>query len=166
MIIIPVILLFTDFFFFGLYDQWLVHSSFVYLVLLLLRWRTEREWGSIGVALTFFMLIDFVIHGRFGIGLAFVAPMMFLVFRFKYTLLYANIIILTICLLTFFCFESFVIYPYLHDLRPCLTVTIVKFFINLAIGFVVLWYTQGNRSLRNRGRKVWTLNRMNASLDL
>jgi hypothetical protein len=163
MIMIPIILLFIDLLSFALFSQWLVYSTFVYLVLVLLRWRTEHEWGTIGVALSSFVLLDFVIHGRVGLGLAFVVPMMFLVFRFKYTLLYANVVIFTLCLLTFFSFESFVLYPYIHDQMPRLTVTIVKFFINLVIGFVVLWYTQGNRSLQNRGRKVWTPNRMSAS---
>lgn len=169
MMLIPIILLFIDCTLWGVFQQWLLYITLCYLIIVLTDVTTETDWWSRMGAIIAFLLQDFVCHGRFGLALLAILPLVWAIEKLKYTLLNASFVLFTGCLIAFFCIENVIFYRLVEGNPLPISVTIGKIFINLIVGYVILWGSQGNRSLVTivaRGRKVWTPNRMNASRGL
>lgn len=163
---LPVLLALVDFVVFVLFNQWYVYSVLIYFLILLLPQQMPDRKVELGLGIIFFLLQDFVRFGRFGLGLVVLVPIMWANYRFRYTLLRADRILFSLSLMIYFVAENVLLYPFFQETAISWTVTIVKIFINLILGYVVFWGTQGNRSLfvsASRGRKVWTPNRKSAS---
>ncbi len=161
-IILP--LLFLDFISYAIFHQAIIFSLLDYIIAKAILSDTAMN-GTLYAALMAFLLFDFVLYERFGLGLLLIAPLLIIIVKCKRTLLHASPILLIFCLAGYFLAENLVIYPNVLHLQSNILMTALKFFVNLGLGYTMLLRMQGNRSLAitARGRKVWTPNRMDAS---
>ena len=144
--------------------QWIFYSTLVYFFLLLLQRPYKEHYGLAGIAFVALLLHDFAIHGQCGLIVLFIIPWIWTMEKMRYTLLHAHLMLCSISIVLFFIVENIVFYRFIEEIPLSWGVTSIKIFINLLIGYVVLWGMQSNRSLvSTKGRKVWTPSRKDAS---
>ncbi len=144
--------------------QWIFYSTLSYFFILLLQQPLKNQYLAGGLALFTLLLQDFSCHGQYGFILLFIIPWLWILEKVRFTLLHAHMVLFGISIILFFMLENIVFYRFIKEIPLSWGVTNMKIFINLLIGYVVMWGMRSNRSLVSaKGRKVWTPNRKNAS---
>jgi len=144
---LAIVFLFIDFLCFALLSEWIVYSSLTYLINVVVAPKTTLHSVRFYLALACFLLLDFAMHQRVGLCLAFIFVMVILTTALKPMLLQARGALFTLWTILFFIYEHFVIKYYVFSLSVPLSVTIIKILVNLGIGYAMLWGRWGNRSL-------------------
>ncbi len=164
---IAIIFLFIDFLCAALFQEWLVYSTLAYLIASIITLRQPEKKATFWITVNAFLLLDFAIYGRFGLGLIYFLFVLFAIRVLKTALLKGDKALFFACLTLYFVMENALWFNLLMYQPQPFLVTTIKIFINLVVGYVTLWGMQGNRSLRPvsviRGRKVWTPSRKDAS---
>ena len=163
---IALLFFFLDFLAYAFMHQWLFkfllcYFIITYLVIRPLDLTDKNFYASLGLVL----LQDCFLHGRFGLIMLFLAPLIFFTYRFQ-RLFMRTALFFPIFLSFILVGENLIIESMLFAKNITLFMTITKIFINIVIGYMILLGTRGNRSFFikvERERKVWTPNRKDAS---
>lgn len=159
---------FIDFICSALFNQWIVSSLLIFLIYWQCSPNSTKHYAltTFWLPLILLLLQDNFLHNRFGIGLVYIAPTLLLAAIIRPLLLYASAQLPPLLIAFAIITENVVLKWFLLDRHITFQSTILKIFINIAISYLVLWCTRGNRSLTKifvKGRKVWTPNRKDAS---
>lgn len=145
--LLPLFLLCVDFMAFAVMSQWLVYGALVYLMSIIIMPAKKISKALFLPVLAMVMLQDFAIHGRVGLILMFIVPMILVTLALKDVLLRARWALMVIWVVCFFLFDDFFITLILFSSPIDPSVTIIKILVNLIIGYAILWGKRGNRSL-------------------
>lgn len=164
---LPFVLFFTDILCYSLCNEWIVFGLFTFFITTLVGKSAKRSLPLLIWSGTLLFLLDFIRFGRCGLIVPQLLLFYFLTLFLKRTLLSPPLSLLLINLVLFFSFEHFILIPALVGAsNEVFLVTVMKIFVNLLIGCVILGGMQGNRFpivITRGGRKVWTPNRKDAS---
>lgn len=145
---IPYLLLLVDCILWNFSGQWLIFSATAYFTIITIQTQEHARSLAFYNALIAFLLEDFLINGRFGLGLVYAILLTSAVLLFKEILLNAPLMLGTIGMILFFLFEDVIIKNCLFSTHSALLVTSIKILINVGISVLVIWGRRGNR-LRN-----------------
>ncbi len=136
----------TDFLCASYFEQWLVYSLAAYFfVVLSIKESNFRDFIiKIIPPLSLLLCQAFFLHDRFGLMLCFIVPLIFIAYIINHIIIHPAFL-LPIFSVYFFICQDFLIKKCLFSQIFLIDVTIKKIFINLAIGYLVLWGTRGNR---------------------
>jgi hypothetical protein len=154
-----------DFIFYAWLGQWIVYSLLPLVIITMIRWRKNEGRIALVMTIMLFLFQDFIRHGRAGLALIVLIPLLWLISLWRDTLLYAPWVLLTFGTILFILIENYLFYGAIIGVNSSLPVTIGQILISLCVGYVVLWNMLGSRSstIAVGGRKVWTPNRKDAS---
>ncbi len=140
---------FLDFLAFAFLSKWVVHSLLVYFIVLQLKKRGEEAFFSFFFCFPLFLLLiqDLFFSGRVGISFVFLLPILFCARQVRFLLIPAIAIFVPIFLIFAMASQDFFIKGWLLGQNIHFYSTIIKIFINIIIGYMVLWCMRGNRSL-------------------
>jgi hypothetical protein len=147
---------------FAFFHQWFVQSLLVFFIVRLVRFDRQAAYFSLALLLIQHGFID----ERFGLALFYLLPLILLAPRLRNFFLSASLILPSMLLVIIILLQDVLLKKLLFMQDIAILMTIMKIFINLILGWLVLLGTRSNRALlvsASRGRKVWTPNRMNAS---
>lgn len=141
----------------------LVQLTLVYTAYCLL--SDEESLRNVGwYGAVFFVLIeDYMLYGRCGMALFALVPLFCMVCLLRHRLFQARSVLFFFIVIGFLGVYDVIVRYVLFLENPLNSVTISRILINLILGYVIFWGTQGNRSLQRKGRKVWTPSRKDAS---
>ncbi len=164
LMLVAFILNFIDFVCFAWLGQWFVYSLFPLMILTMVQWRSYEGRVAMVWSIALFLTQDFARHGRAGLALIVLLPLLWMIVRLRDTLQYAPWVLMILSIIGFILAENIFFYAFTEGNQVPVTVTMMEILVNLCIGFVVLWNMLGNRSAAlTAGRKVWTPNRKDAS---
>jgi hypothetical protein len=136
--LLALLFLLLDFLSFALMQQWFLYLSLVYLIHLIVLPNFSLQSPRFYTALICFLLVDFAMYGRFGLGLAFIVIAITLTKSLKPILLRPRFTLTTLWIILFFLFENFIINPYMLSLSNSMLTMTLKIVINLLFGYVLL----------------------------
>ncbi len=164
LMLVAFILNLIDFVLFAWLGHWFVYSLFPLMILTMVQWRSYEGRVAMVWSIALFLIQDFARHGRAGLALILLLPILWAIVRLRDTLQSASWVLLCLSTIGFIFSENTFFYAFMQGIRVPLAVTMMEILVNLSIGYVVLWNMLGNRSAAlTAGRKVWTPNRKDAS---
>ncbi len=142
----PYLLLLTDCIVWNFTGQWLLFSAMVYFTVFTVKTPEYTRTFTFYNALIAFLLEDFLVNGRFGLGLIYVAILLCMIALLKEVLLNAPLMLGALGVIVFFLLEDIFIKYCLFSTYFPLSVTSMKILLNVGISVLVLWGRRGNRS--------------------
>lgn len=143
--ILPIALCFSDFLLNALFNQWLVYLLTVYVVAKILESEDFFDVKTLSMPLFLLLLQDTFWHGRFGLALLWVLPVLCLArLARRYLLWSVHTIIPMVVSLVIFC-DQWLIKGLIVGKSCRLSVTICKIFVTLLIGYLVFLGMWGSR---------------------
>ena len=146
--ILPSLLFFCDFFVFSVTKNCFFCALLAYFIVLCVKRDTgcvqhnNRLYG----VLFLLLLQDFFVGGRFGLGLvSLLFPLIFIPLTKNVARVSDSVIFALFTLFVLF-LQDFVIKSLFFGHDTCINSTIMKFFITLIVGYLVLFGMRGNRS--------------------
>lgn len=150
-VILSGLLFLTDFLCAAYFEQWLVYGLAAYFfVILSIQEPSLRDFLiKISTPLTLLLIQGFFLHDRFGLMLSFIIPLILLALIINRVVIHPAFLLPLFSSYFFIC-QDFIIKKCFFSQNFLIDVTIKKIFINLAIGYLVLWGTRGNRSFQRK----------------
>jgi hypothetical protein len=142
----PYLLLLLDCVAWNYWGQWFIFSTMAYFTVVTVKTPEYNRSFAFYNALFAFLLEDFLVNGRFGLGLIYVIILLCMVALLKEVLLNAPLMLGALGVIVFFLLEDLLIKYGLFSTYFPLSVTSMKILINVGISVLVLWGRRGNRS--------------------
>ena len=143
--IIPILLCFLDFLCNALSNQWLVYLLMGYLITLI--FESERFFNpkTVSLSLSLLLVQDTFWHGRFGLGLLWIIPVLGLARLARRYLLWSVHTVIPLVISGVIFVDQWLIKGHICG-QPCiLSVTICKIFATLGVGYLVFLGMWGSR---------------------
>ncbi len=164
---LALVMFFLDFICLCLFQRWLIHALPIYFLSKVV--MEEEKPIKLPVLLGYLALIvlqDYSMNGHFGLCLIYIVPMIFGFRQLKFFFYKAPLLFLMTTTIFYITAQVLIVDKLVLGQDVFLTVTIIKIFVNLAVGILVFLGTRGDRFFwvsALKGRKVWTPNRIDAS---
>ena len=142
----PYLLLLIDCVVWNFTGQWFLFSTMAYFTVFTVRTPEYTRTATFYNALIAFLLEDFLVNGRFGLGLIYVIVLLCMITLLKEVLLNAPLMLSALGVIVFFLIEDIVIKYGLFSTYFPLSVTSMKILLNVGISVLVLWGRRGNRA--------------------
>jgi len=165
--IIPLLFFFLDYVMWAICAQWIVYSVLAYFVVS----NGTRVHAALTVKDFYFPLFllimqDSIRYNRCGLGFIYLVPIVAVMLVLRKVMLELGVFMPFVCITGALFLEEILVKKLVFGMDIDFFATLLKIFVTLGVGYLVLLGMRGNRSLfifLNKGRKVWTPNRKDAS---